>query len=138
MVSGDDNAADDKNNTFNNLYYTSHKWRGYMDYFAASNNEGLRDIFVDVKIKCMLLKNASFKLTFHNFASQVEYTSIADPTKKATAFGNEIDFTFNRKLRDNLSYKAGLGYFMPSEDWKGKSPDNALWAFIQFQAKFGG
>lgn len=134
--SGDNDATDDKNTTFNNLYYTGHKWRGYMDYFTGSGNQGLRDIFVDLKMKCILTEDAYWKLTFHNFTSHAKYASEVD-NSEANVLGNEIDLTFTYEIQDNLKLHSGVGYFMPSEDWKGEDADNSLWAFLQLQAHFG-
>jgi len=136
MVSGDDDATDDKINNFDNLYYTGHKWRGYMDYFITSDTTGLNDIFFNLKVKCLLMENTYWKLAFHNFTTGVDYASVVD-SSKTNALGNEIDLVLTRKIRSNLTCQAGLGYFMPSEDWKGNNADNALWAFLQLHAKFG-
>lgn len=134
MTSGDDDAADDKIAYFNNLYMTGHKWHGYMDYFTGLQMSGLRDIFVDLKWKCILAENAYWKFTFHNFATTAEYATAGGTS---TALGNELDLTFNRKMNDVLSLDLGLGYFMPSEDWLGSNADNAMWGFLQLNAEFG-
>lgn len=87
MTTGDSDPADDKINSFDNLYYTGHKFRGAMDMFTANRNEGLRDIFVN--IKAMPMEHTKFVLEFHNFASSEDYVdawSTDVPRQKSMAW----------------------------------------------------
>jgi len=133
MISGDDPDTEEFE-AFDNLYYTGHKWRGKMDYFIASNDEGLRDIFFTLKMNCPIRENAFMMLTFHNFAPSQDYTN--DQNEKVTAYGNEIDLVRVCKLSDSFILEMGVGYFMPSENWLGDDADNSLWLYMQLQTKF--
>lgn len=132
MTSGDDPTTPE-NETFNNLYYTGHKWRGSMDLFVGSNAEGLRDIFFKVKYKPM--EDLGCMLAFHNFATSQDYASEVDGAD-ATALGNEIDFEVMYMGFEPMDVSAGLGYFMAAEDWKGSDADAGLWGYLMLQTKF--
>lgn len=141
MTSGDDLTTLDKNEAFDNLYYTGHKWRGYMDYFAketAANgsvwDKGLRDIFISLSLSPNPKMNA--KLVFHNFATSQNYFSATDPSSAVSGLGNEIDVVMSFSGIEALNMSAGLGYFMPTEDWMGKDASDALWLFVQLTTNF--
>ncbi len=51
ITSGDDGSDSTKVKSFNNLYYTGHKFRGFMDYLLAPAQAGLSDIIVRGSIK---------------------------------------------------------------------------------------
>ncbi|MFH0765812.1 MAG: alginate export family protein [Calditrichota bacterium] len=133
MVTGDDPKSADKNEAFDNLYYTGHKWRGIMDLFVESNSEGLRDIFVKAAVNPMPGFGAT--LAIHNFATSEKYASFKDGSE-VTALGNEIDLDLEMMIRPNLSCCMWLGYFIPSEDWKGSDADDAMWIYAQMQMTF--
>ncbi len=136
MTSGDDPESEDKCEDFDNLYYTGHKWRGHMDYFLLSNPEGLQDIFVGVKLKPSDVFGCG--LTFHNFATSQDYTYMDENNveQESTSLGMEVDADMWYKVKDNMKFKAGLGYFMPSEDWVGKDKDAGLWGYMMLVTKF--
>ena len=132
-VSGDDpETAEDEN--FNNLYYTGHKFRGSMDYFVPTNPEGLRDIFI--KLKGEPVEEVGVKLAVHNFSTSQNYPSAVDGSM-VTAVGNEIDLEATFALKPELKLAAGIGYFIPAEDWKGKGADNGLWGYLTLQTVLG-
>ncbi len=131
-VSGDDPDTPDKWEAFNNLYYTSHRWRGSMDLFTASNPEGLRDVELSVMLKPT--EKRKVWLSFHNFSTSQEYASLVDGSK-TTAVGNEIDLESYCQMKEDLGFQMGIGYFMPAEDYMGTDPENGLWGYVQLQAK---
>ncbi|MBZ0263674.1 alginate export family protein [bacterium] len=141
MTSGDDNSSDTEHNFFNDLYYTGHKFRGYMDYFlnpngstAASNpikEKGLRDLFGGLKITPM--EDAHVMIAVHNFATSTDYQSVIAANGKTSAIGNEIDLVADFKLKENLGVAAGYSMFMPSENWKGSNADYSHWMWLQLQ-----
>jgi len=45
-ASGDDDPSDSTYEAYDNLYYTGHKFRGFMDYFLLSEPEGLLDFML--------------------------------------------------------------------------------------------
>jgi Alginate export len=134
MASGDDSDPADvaTNNQFNNLYWTGHKFNGDMDIFTNNHPEfGLNDIFIKVAAKP--IKGIHAALVFHNFAYNVENFAATD---KFTGLGNEIDLHFKTKIHDQVGVYAGIGYFMPSEDYKPVNNDARMHAFVQLSTKF--
>lgn len=88
-ASGDDDATDKTFKAFDNLYYTGHKFRGYMDYFVASNPLGLMD--AALRSKFTVSDRWTISADAHVFMAAQEY---ADSTgASTTAVGNEIDLT---------------------------------------------
>ncbi len=140
MTSGDDPETADKNEGFDNLYYTGHKWRGYMDYFVESDfmdetNPGLQDIFVNAIVNSPIFEGCHLLIEFHLFSTMQDYMNYNN--EEATALGNELNVVRLHKLKNGLAFEAGLGYFMPAEDWKGTEADNSLWGYFQLNKKFG-
>lgn len=139
MTSGDDPTSADKNEGFSNLYYTGHKWRGYMDFFVADDifddgtNPGVRDIFVNAIVNSPFMEGCHLELEFHLFNTMQDFVSAGE---EVNGLGNELNVVRVQKMDNGLEWQLGLGYFMPSEDWKGADADNALWAFIQFNKAF--
>ncbi len=140
MTTGDDPTTADKMEAFDNMYYTGHKYRGYMDYFVGSGgptNSGLTDIFVNFSLKspAPFCYDTKIKLAFHMFTASQDYASMVDGAD-ATAIGNEINIVRSQKLKENLTFDMGLGYFMPAEEFVGADKDASMWMFLQLQTKF--
>ena len=88
-ASGTD-ANSTKNNSWNPLYGTNHKFYGWMDYFYVGNphnNVGLVDIHLLTKFKTG--EKSNFQARAHYFLSPVEIVDTADP---ATAYSNNLGF----------------------------------------------
>ena len=127
MASGDDGDTDNKNEAFNNLYYTGHKFRGYMDYFLASGAAGLNDYMLRGSVTPA--KGWKVKGDLHIFQTNQDYTSVEDGSL-TKSLGSEIDLSVTKK-RQAVTFVAGLSIFMPSEDWKGADADPSLWGYLQ-------
>ena len=110
-ASGDDDPADETFKAFNNLYYTGHKFRGYMDYFLVSNDLGLMDAALRAKVE--LSDRWAIKADAHVFMSAQEY---ADSTGTSTsAVGNEVDLT--AVFEDgNFGFTFGVSAFMAADE----------------------
>jgi len=132
---GDDPTTPDKVESFDNLYWTGHKFFGYMDYFTANQSTGMQDIFVKAKVHPKG-EDSYLKLMFHIFSTSENYASAVDGSD-ATALGNEIDLVCGNKMGEMMNMEAGLGYFMPAEEWVGKDKDSSLWAYLQLQLMLG-
>ncbi len=133
MASGDDPETDKEIERFNDLYYTGHKWRGHMDFFVDGMDEGITDIFF--KLSAMPMPGTYLALTFHNFATGQDYDSVVDG-EEVTALGNELDIDLKMHLKKNLALMAGMGMFMPAEEWKGSDADNAMWYYLGLSTYF--
>jgi len=133
MTSGDDDSSDDKFKTFDNLYYTGHKFRGHMDFFVSQPSYGLNDFYITGALK--VNNNTSIYCHGHYFMSNVEFTSAkSNDTSKTSSVGMEIDAFIKQKLYDDFAWQIGVSTFMPSEDWAGDDSDNAFWLYVQTTA----
>ncbi len=139
--SGDDDAADDKMKAFNNLYYTGHKFRGYMDNFLASNNLGLMDIALRLKVKAS--DRWTVKADAHMFRAAEEYTVATakdDAVETESAIGNEIDLTAAFK-DGSFGFVLGASTFIAADDADGYSSnlvggETATWGYAMCIANF--
>jgi len=132
-TSGDDNAADDKYKAFNNLYYTGHKFRGFMDYFLASPASGLMDIMLRGKFNPT--NGWTVKGDIHLFKRTAEYVDYNGAMTKDA--GTEFDLTVSTNRIAGLKFAAGGGVFLPTDAFAGvDSPDPAFWGWLQATAGF--
>ena len=133
-TSGDDDPTDDKYNTYNNLYYTGHKFRGYMDYFVGSNQSGLMDLILRGKIDP--INGWIIKGDFHYFTTAKDY---ADPINSGTTkdVGAEIDLTVKTSRVKGVTLQGGVSLFLPSESFAGmKDPDPGFWFYDMATVNF--
>jgi len=133
MTSGDDDPADDKDNTYNNLYYTAHKFRGHMDLFTGSPMHGLNDLFFKGEFRPDDM--FSFNGHFHYFMSNVDYSSVVDGSD-TKSIGTEIDIFAKIRPYDRFTLQVGGSTFMASEDWLGEDADASYWLYLQTTASF--
>ncbi|MBV5312870.1 MAG: alginate export family protein [Prolixibacteraceae bacterium] len=103
ILSGSDYNQTEKNNSFNPLYGTNHKFNGFMDYFYVGNhlnNVGLSDGYV----KFATSKNkTAFNADLHFFASAAKISETAD-----NYLGTELDLTLTQTI--NPVTKIAFGY----------------------------
>jgi len=128
ITSGDDDASDDKFKAFDNLYYTGHKFRGYMDYFVSQPEYGLNDIYGKGQFK--IQNGPMLSLAAHIFSSNVDYVSMVDG-EDARSIGLEFDASASHQLYENFKWEIGASAFMPSEDYAGEDSDPAFWLYLQ-------
>lgn len=139
VTSGDDTSTTDKYEAFDNLYYTGHRFRGYMDYFGGPNidqggrDDGLMDIIlrgeVSPREKCTIL------IDLHFFRTMQDHADASDATSESKAVGQEIDITFKRKIADGIGCQSGLSVFLASDEFIFEA-DNAYWAYLMLTASF--
>ncbi len=136
LTSGDDDSEDDKSKTFDNLYYTGHKFRGHMDFFVTQPSYGLNDFYLTGAFRPD--KNTSVELHGHLFMSNVDFTTIAEDgsSDKSSSIGQEIDAFVKQQLYDDFSWQLGASMFFPSEDWRGPDADPAYWLYLMTTASF--
>jgi hypothetical protein len=124
-----------RNNAFNPLYGTNHKFNGYMDYFYVGNHAGsvgLIDIFLKFKAK--------FKKGFAGFNAHVfmSYSPLADPadnTKSMSSYlGTEVDFYGGFKINKWADVKLGYSQMFGSSGMEairgGKKTAISNWAWL--------
>jgi hypothetical protein len=112
LQSGNDYGApaNGKNEAFNPLYGTNHKFNGYMDYFFVGNhldNVGLADIYGNVKYA--FTEKSNVQLQLHQFYAAAE---IADTVSKDLGF--EADLVTSHKLNQFVEVQAGYSQFFPT------------------------
>lgn len=135
VLSGDNDAADDKYEVFNTLFATNHKFYGYMDYFLDLPKHtmglGLQDFMV--KTKCQPWKGSYLALDYHYFMSAKK--NAAGENK----FGQEIDLTGGFKFNDHFSFDLGAAVFLPDDLMKarfGGRNDIGYWSYLTMMFSF--
>lgn len=132
ITSGDDDITDDKIKTFNNLYYTGHKFRGYMDFFLGTSTQGLMDLIL-LRAAVKPRPHCQISVDIHHFRTMEDHVTPDGDSSKA--IGQEIDITFKRKLQTGLAFQVGISTFIASDDWKA-DPDKAYWFYAMITAGF--
>jgi hypothetical protein len=137
MASGNEIGETDKEKKYSDLYYTGHAFRGYMDLFVSTPEQGLMDIFLRTSIQPHA--KIGLALDFHHFKTMEDYTFLyyvngATYTDESTALGQEFDFTAKAKVYDGLMLQAGASLFFPSDDWKGDDADMGAWFYTMLTA----
>jgi hypothetical protein len=125
-ASGDADLSDDTYKAFDNLYYTGHRFRGYMDYFLASTPEGLIDLYLRQSLKP---GQWWFGLDAHLFRTGAEYASRVD-NENTSAVGIELDATAKSPPVGKARFQFGGSLFLPSEDWAGQDADPGFWGYL--------
>ncbi len=103
ILSGTDFDQEEKNNSFNPLYGTNHKFNGFMDYFYVGNhlkNVGLANAYA----KFATTRNkTAFNADVHFFASAARISATA-----GNYLGTELDLSLTQTI--NPASKITLGY----------------------------
>jgi len=131
-------AKDGKNNAFDPLYGTPHKFWGLMDYFYVASgfgNKGLSNIYLKSKLKAG--KSLVVALDVHKFASATDITD-ASGKKLNRNFGTEADLVLNYPLTKYIGFEAGYSHFWstatltaPSVKNVANAQSNNNWAYLQ-------
>lgn len=122
--SGDDNAADDKNNEYNPLYYDSHKYGGAMDMFAWGNLTYWNVGAAVVPAEDMEVGLSLFGFTKTKENGAVNTFATANHRQGAFALANksdlgmELDVYAMKKYGPAFQIDAHLGAFMPGSAFK--------------------
>ncbi|WP_417942455.1 alginate export family protein [Flavobacterium sp. RS13.1] len=110
-LSGDDGTktvtADSKNNRFDPLYGTPHKFWGSMDYFYTANGfgkQGLLNYFF--KIKYNAKDNLTFALDVHGFEAANTLSNGAGG-ELSSYLGTELDLTVKYNLTKMINIEGG-------------------------------
>ncbi|MFH1374160.1 MAG: alginate export family protein [bacterium] len=134
-ASGDDNLIDTDHKAYNNLYYTGHKFRGYMDYFLGSGSEGLMDVMLRLKVNPT--EGWTVKGDLHLFRTATEYADFSDTTATTRDVGMEFDLGVSTVRVAGVNLAAGTSVFLPSESYVGMAdPDPTFWSYFQATANF--
>jgi Alginate export len=133
VTSGDDSSTDTDFKTYNNLYYTGHKFRGYMDYFLKSNSGGLMDLIF--RSRFSPTQGWIIKGDVHYFKTMQDYVDFnALPTSDV---GIEIDVTVVTTRVKGAKIVSGLSVFLPEDSFAGAiDSDPAVWGYSQVIVNF--
>lgn len=120
-TSGDDDPTDNDHKAYNNLYYTGHKFRGFMDYFVPSGDAGLMDIMFRTKMNPH--PKWTFKSDFHIFKTAADYTYPVTGGPKAASSdgGMEFDFGLSTSSVEGVKLAGGVSLFLPKKNFVTKS-----------------
>ncbi len=125
--SGDDFSDSTKVKTYQNSYYTGHKFRGYMDYFVSSNPGGLMDLMLRGSVDPA--PGWTIKGDLHYFSTAQDYVSPID-TSLTKDVGIEFDLTVSTTRVAGVELLAGASIFLPQEAFAGMTdPDPGFWAY---------
>lgn len=133
LASGDDDPGDDGIRSYDNLYYTGHKFRGFMDYFVASSPAGLLDTMLRGSFQPA--QGWTLKGDLHLFRTAAEYTDFDGA--KTRDVGVELDLQAVTTRVRGAQVELGASLFLPSESFAGMAdPDPGLWMYTALGAGF--
>jgi hypothetical protein len=156
FASGDSDPADDRHETFENLFPTNHKFYGYMDFFSWQNIHNVR---ASASIKP--LKSLTLTLDYHLFwlAETADYFYTAGGAPRSTAapgsgmgynrnpgydnfVGSEINLIASYNVKKWANLQGGYGHFFVGNYVKESlaSPNfgaaDADWVYVQIAINF--
>jgi hypothetical protein len=131
IASGDDLSSTDKDEGWDELYPTSHKWLGLMDVIGPRTNvtSGV------LHLKAVPVEPLTITVDGHYFARPQKGTD-----KKHGGVGGEIDTNVAYAIGKGASVRGLYGVFLPNEDyWSTKSltPDDAKDPIHYVEVQFG-
>ncbi len=135
-----DKSSTEKDENFNPLYGTHHKFYGHMDYFYVGNghkNKGLIDGFVKSKFK--MGEKSSLLAHVHEFLSQSKIVN-GDNLNMSSTLGTEIDLVYVLNMAQGVVLNLGYSHMFQttSLEFIKDNPDPKAsgawaWAMISFK-----
>jgi hypothetical protein len=138
-----------KNNSFDPLYGTNHKFYGYMDYFYVGNyhgqaGRGMTSGLIDLHLKTNFKfgEKSSLAADIHYFASPSKIYENSNPNNDtyASSLGTEIDLVYALALTKDVKFSLGYSQMFATktlEAIKGGGDksliQNWAWAMISFK-----
>ena len=131
ILSGTDSGETGKNNSFNPLYGTNHKFNGFMDYFYVGNHlntVGLNDYYF--KWACSRFKNIQWNLHIHYFGANAKL-----PNDANRYLGTEVDFDLTYTVNPFTKITAGYSHMFAAESMELVKPTGSHkatqnWAYL--------
>ena len=131
ILSGTDFDETSKNNSFNPLYGTNHKFNGFMDYFYVGNHlnsVGLNDYYF--RWDCSRFKKVQWNLHLHYFAANAKLPGDADGY-----LGTEADFDLTYTVNPSAKITAGYSHMFAGESMELIKPNGSHqvtqnWAYL--------
>lgn len=135
-ASGDDGKDADKTKTFNNLYWTGHKFNGYMDYFTGGGPNGLVDLMLRGKVD--VTDGWTLSGDLHFFTAAQDYDANPDIilVNMTKDIGTELDLTLKTTRIKGIDLQFGASFFSAKDAfalWKDGNTDtqNGVWLYSQ-------
>jgi hypothetical protein len=143
-----------KDNAWNPLYGTNHKWYGYMDYFYVGNGHGqggrttgLIDIYLKTNFK--LAEKQSIAVHGHYFMSPVTIYDtralLPSTVEMSNGLGVEIDLVYKFVVQKDFNIQVGYSHMLPTESMEAIKNGSLMdgrasattnnWAFVMLQFK---
>ena len=140
-TSGDSDENDDKSKAYDNLYYTNHNFRGYMDYFTKLRlagkryeNAGLMDLMLRGEFDP--IPGWTVKGDLHYFSTAQDYPSLLD-SRLTKDVGLEFDLTVSTTRVAGVNLTTGVSMFLPNEAFAGiTDPDPSFWGYSMATVNF--
>jgi hypothetical protein len=140
-TTGDDNHLDTDYKGYDNLYYTGHQFRGYMDYFVTSEPAGLMDLLARGRVN--LHPDWTANADFHYFTTAQYYLDPAD-SSETSGVGMEFDFSVSTVSIAGVKAVCGVSVFLPDaafvrywlDDPNSTESDPTTWAYGQMTIDF--
>lgn len=133
-------AKSTKNQTFDPLYGTPHKFWGQMDYFYVANGfgqGGLSDLYVTSNTK--VSEKLSIQTDLHHFSSATPIRNALDEDRSGN-LGNELDIIATYNLTKAISFQGGYCTYLTTNSLaqlKGISNPQKManWAYLMINIK---
>lgn len=135
LVSGDDDDTDGKDQAFDTLFATNHKFYGFMDFFlnvpAQTGRRGLQDF--GGRLHFAPLKGLWLAVDYHFFRLMKEDAA------GESSLGHEIDVTARYRILKWVAVQAGYSAFVPESamvSLKGGQDQTEHWFYLQSDFAF--
>lgn len=117
VASGNDLETTDKDEAYDELYPTTHKWLGLMDVIGFRTNILSANLTADVK----LTKSTTFQVAGHIF-QRMEENGLGRAVDASSDYaGAEVDAQLMQKIGAAGHVRGLYGIFLPNEDHYGTS-----------------
>lgn len=134
-ISGDKNPENHIQRGFIHLFRGNHDFNGTMDYWNATNNRGLQDLYGGL-LATFNKKRTSIEYIYHHFRTAVDVAGL-----KGKSLGSEIDLIIKHKANDWLSFEAGYDLYFVNENVRiikgvgGEKTRLANWGYVSLSIK---
>jgi hypothetical protein len=112
VASGDDPETLDKDESYDELYPTTHKWLGLMDVIGVRSNILSANLTADAKIT----KSTMFQIAGHIFQRMEENGLGRTPDATSDYAGTEVNAQLTQKIGEPAHVRGLYGVFLPNGD----------------------
>lgn len=140
-TSGDDGNDPTEYKAYNNLYYTGHKFRGFMDYFVSNPTHGLVDFMLRSNVEFIPGWYAIGDL--HLFSAAQDYVyDTRDTLRTSKDIGTEFDFSFKTTRVKGVTLEWGASIFKIKDNYaiyiddENDGSQNGFWIYEQATINF--